>query len=244
MKKKLVKAITLLHPQNLDSVRATIGDINPYLGLLDNDKFKSIFSLNYDLLLYWIIMQNAKQGRSGLEDDGFRGKGYPTWPGNKRSMTIYNLHGALFFFALTSESGYNYVLEKIRNANGSSILDLVENRIMKDSFPLYVCEGTSKEKLNHINRSDYLRYAFYKIKEIEGELVLYGVSLADNDEHIWEAIGENKNINKLYINFHIHQGTIKRKARKWFLSLHKKHQIEYFPSGIDNLNATVFSSSR
>lgn len=112
-----------------------------------------------------------------------------------------------------------------------------------DKYPFYVCEGSSRVKQSRINCSEYLRVALERLKDIEGDMVLYGVSLADKDGHIWETIAENRKLKKLFISYHNHQKAIKQKARRWFRELYKNGKIGLFPSRIDNLNRAVFHST-
>jgi len=65
--------------------------------------FKNVYTLNYDLLLYWATMQ-SEVGPSVKFDDGFREpeggpSEYVTWDVEKTdTQSIYYLHGALHLF--------------------------------------------------------------------------------------------------------------------------------------------------
>lgn len=100
----LVKSIADSHP-------ARPSDISPrqYAAckqFLSN--FDGLYSLNYDLLLYWALMQSeiAPQVRC---DDGFRKPegeeaAYVTWePDNVHGQNVHYLHGALHLFDSGSE---------------------------------------------------------------------------------------------------------------------------------------------
>jgi len=53
---------------------------------------------------------------------------------------------------------------------------------------LFVAEGSSASKLSTILRSDYLGFAYSKLMNHGGPLVIFGSSLGDTDEHIVQAI--------------------------------------------------------
>lgn len=161
--------------------------------------FSSIYTLNYDLLLYWVLMHD-EGGLDIKHDDGFRDSDdedadYVVWDnGNSHGQNIHYLHGALHLFDGGTE------LKKFTwNKTGIKLIDQIRDALSVNLFPLIVTEGTSEEKLTKINHSGYLHKAKRSFSEIGGSLFIHGHSLADNDDHIISLIPETK-INKIFIS--------------------------------------------
>src|SRR2546430_7424759 len=68
------------------------------------NKFDTVYSLNYDLLLYWAIMQTEVGEPLSLEDDGFRTpntkqEDYVTWDVQKTdAQDVFYLHETLHLY--------------------------------------------------------------------------------------------------------------------------------------------------
>ncbi|RJQ86648.1 DUF4917 family protein [Amycolatopsis panacis] len=54
--------------------------------------------------------------------------------------------------------------------------------------PLFVSEGSSKAKLQTIGRSPYLTFCLDSLRRDEGNTVIFGHSLSDEDKHIVDAL--------------------------------------------------------
>ena len=155
--------------------------------------FHSVYTLNYDLLLYWTQM-HTEEGADPTSDDGFRKSdddydaAYVTWePSNSHHQTMWFLHGALHLFDAGTE------IQKYTWANtGVRLIEQIRNALNRDYFPIFVAEGTSNEKLIHIRHNDYLAKAYRSFSEIGGVLFIYGHSLAENDEHYLKRIEKGK----------------------------------------------------
>ena len=58
-----------------------------------------------------------------------------------------------------------------------------------DFYPLFVCEGSSKEKVNSISNNYYLSYIYRNVlTQLPKTIICYGWSLSENDEHILKQI--------------------------------------------------------
>lgn len=164
--------------------------------------FKTIYTFNYDLLLYWAQMHTA-EGIFPTSDDGFRKSDvdydadYVVWePSQSHEQNTWFLHGALHVFDAGTE------IQKYTWANtGVRLIDQIRNALQKGFFPLFVSEGSSAEKLERIRHSDYLAKAYRSFSEIKGALFIYGHSLAENDEHYLKRIEKGK-LSHLYIGLH------------------------------------------
>lgn len=166
------------------------------------DNFQNIYTLNYDLLLYWVIMHYNESNKQIRYDDGFRtpdtGKAeYVTWDIEKTNkQNIFYLHGALHIFDQGSE------LQKYTWLNtGIKLIEQVRNALDNDFFPVFVSEGTSVEKKEKIVHSNYLSRGFRSFSAIGNSLFIYGHSLADNDDHILHLIPKGK-ISKLFVSIY------------------------------------------
>lgn len=161
--------------------------------------FERIYTLNYDLLLYWTCM-HCEEGEKPVSDDGFRtpfenyDANYVTWePHNTHKQNIYFLHGALHLFDAGYElRKFTWVNTKVR------LIEQIREAMNQDLFPVFVSEGTSLEKVERIRHNDYLAKCYRSFCEIGGALFIYGHSLAENDEHFLKAI-ENGRVRQLYV---------------------------------------------
>jgi hypothetical protein len=145
------------------------------------DHFESIFTLNYDLLLYWVILQRKRNRSDGFafgeEVDGFR-----TFQTAAPCNTYY-LHGALHLF-LGERRG-----TKKRVVTGETIIDDIEKTIRaRNQLPLFVAEGLSGQKHARINSVPYLRRCYQKLMDSTGSLFVFGHSAGDSDRHVYGAI--------------------------------------------------------
>lgn len=164
--------------------------------------FETIYTLNYDLLLYWAQMHTASNAAPS-SDDGFRKPeddfeaDYVTWePSQSHGQNTWFLHGALHVFDSGTE------IQKYTWVNtGVCLIEQIRDALKRDYFPLFVAEGTSNEKLERIRHSDYLAKAYRSFCEISGALFVYGHSLAANDEHYLKRIERGK-INHLYVGIY------------------------------------------
>jgi hypothetical protein len=154
--------------------------------------FHSIFSLNYDLLLYWVILHDAAGDFNdgfglGEEVDGFR-----TFSEEAYCNTYY-LHGALHLFL-------NEELEtQKRVVTASTIIDDIATTIRhREQLPLFVAEGTAAQKIARIRSVPYLTNCFDALASITGSLFIFGHGASDNDIHIYDAICRSK-IKKVFI---------------------------------------------
>lgn len=159
--------------------------------------FDHIYSANYDLLLYWALMQDITDGAmrypSRAHDDGFRDSGvegddtvlwdiYDTF-----KQTVYYLHGALHLYL-----GLDGLRKLTWSRTGEPLVDQVREQLSIHRFPLYVAEADSPTKLDRINRSAYLSRGLRSLSSLGGSVVVYGHSLDANDDHIFEALVRSK----------------------------------------------------
>ena len=156
--------------------------------------FSRMYSVSYDLLLYWALMQSELEPELAC-DDGFRKcddpeADYVTWePENRYEQNVYFLHGALYLFDAGSE------LQKYTWINtGVRLVQQIRQALGRDLFPLIVAEGESDSKRDKILHSMYLSHVYKSILSITGSLFVYGLAFHENDRHIAHIISRNKGL--------------------------------------------------
>jgi hypothetical protein len=198
IRKGLSDTISRLHPDNGQLVKdEEIRSAGKFLS-----PFYNIFTLNYDLLLYWVIIRSPQLGVSiPAGYDGFRsatsGGRTLIWTGEYQ-FTHY-LHGAMHLFMDEGPDGASRLIKL--NGKDGLLMDQVRSRIARDSYPHVVTEGSAKDKVAKISDNDYLGTCLRKLIGLNGRLFLYGVGLNENDLHIARAIAHS-NVTHLYAGIH------------------------------------------
>ncbi|MFN9064981.1 MAG: DUF4917 family protein [bacterium] len=207
LKELLVQTIAASHPERpSDITDAEYAACQKFLS-----HFGTTYTFNYDLLLYWTHMHRESDAEI-VSDDGFRtsqgdidddmDSDYVVWePGQSHDQNMWFLHGALHVFDSGTE-----VQKYTWRRTGVRLIEQVRNALSKDSFPLFVAEGRSEEKVERIRHSDYLAKAYRSFQEIGGCLFIYGHSLAANDEHYLRLIERGK-VTNLFVGLYGNPGT-------------------------------------
>ncbi|MBD5399450.1 MAG: DUF4917 family protein [Treponema sp.] len=195
LKRMLIEAVEISHPEHVFSIpQEKLDSCAEFLNMFTESKGK-IFSTNYDLLLYWVLMR----GNNGNCIDGFGrdkedGQEFVPaeeadyselrWGKHKDEQNIFYLHGALHLFDISNEivkqeyDGKNNLMEQIKR--------LMDN----GTYPIFVTAGSGDEKLNHIKHNYYLAYCYDALCNISGSLITYGFNFGEYDEHIIQAINK------------------------------------------------------
>lgn len=189
LREALVHAVRGTHPAHREDIEPLIPSCVEFLA-----PFKNVFTMNYDLLLYWIILRekNFNDG-FGLGDEA---GGYLGPFKENAYCNIYNLHGGLHLFKREDDS----VEKRLMGATG--VIDAIAQAITTAKrFPVYVAEGTSAAKLGRINSVPYLKHCYETMKVSTGPFFVYGHSADSNDAHIYDALFRSK-IDRLYFCIH------------------------------------------
>ena len=169
-----------------------------------------VYTLNYDLLLYWALMHDDNPFRQKIElntNDGF-GRTEDTedefvdWMGetSAHSQRVHYLHGAVHLFDAGTE------LKKYTWVNtGVPLLTQAREAMDNGMFPLFVAEGSSRQKLTKVKHSAYLYHSYKsftaQVQQKDQALFIFGHSLAEGDQHVLTKISRGK-IAHLYVSLH------------------------------------------
>lgn len=194
LKRSLLDAIRALHPEHVFEVPQDQSDacarfLKPFL-----ETEGHIFTTNYDLLLYWILMRNevmeAVDGfgryRENPEDEYVPEEELEyselRWGKHREDQVIHYLHGALPLF----DTGVEIVKEEYDSER--YLLENISERIFRGEYPIFVTAGNAREKLTHIMHNRYLTHCYEAFSSMEGSLVSFGFNFGENDHHIIDAI--------------------------------------------------------
>lgn len=183
LRDQLVSAVARSHPPSLNR-ECTPDEKSKISQMVSNcrsflTKFEKVFSLNYDLLLYWVrCFDNNFLGNDCFEKDGDELIFSPD-----DDAEFLFPHGALFIY----RDGYS--AKKSRSSRHHPILARVESNIENGIFPMCVSEGTGDQKLLAIKSNEYLSFCYGKIRECKGTVFTYGTSFSEGkDDHIIKAL--------------------------------------------------------
>jgi len=198
LKKNMMAAITELHPEHVFKIpEKSCSKCAEFLkSYLDSDGH--VFSTNYDLLLYWVLMRNQDQITNIV--DGFGKEYIPKdsdeydpdykpefgdleWGPNQADQHVHYMHGALHIF----DEGIS-IIKEIYNEN--CLLENIKKRINNKEYPVFVTAGDGKQKLAHILHNQYLEYCYKMLSSITGSLIVFGFGFGKYDEHIIDAINK------------------------------------------------------
>ncbi len=183
-----IRAVAHVHPAFPGSIDAHMWDaFRDFLA-----DFHHVFTLNYDLLLYWLNARArpaerwfdgyfpGKAGRLVFATDRFR-------PDGKPCMVF--LHGALHLYHEDAAT-----LKHAWDGPGRGIIAQLRESLEARQLPLFVSEGTSEHKHAKIAGNLYLDASLDLLVGAAGVLVTFGASFSESDRHIARAIGRNPNL--------------------------------------------------
>lgn len=193
LKVGLLEAVKALHPEHVfkipeKSSAACSRFLKTFLGTGG-----SIFSSNYDLLLYWVLMRNSIVDHiDGCGRDLENADEYVppedqvwselTWGKHRDEQNVFYVHGALQFF----DTGISVIKEEYDHYN--YLLEKISARMESGEYPVFVTAGDGTQKLMQIMHNQYLTYCYESLCGIEGSLVTFGFNFGPYDEHIIDAI--------------------------------------------------------
>lgn len=157
-----------------------------------------IFTLNYDLLLYWSLLEG---GLTRLLRDSFSYNNMYTHDYTtqndcttyENSTNLFYLHGALHLRTDLYNDTYKITDEKLPSR--------LEPDLNNNTFHTIVFEETTEEKMQKILNNKYLTVAYNTLNNVCGSLFTYGFSFSQNDQHIIDAI-LNSRLENFYVGLY------------------------------------------
>jgi hypothetical protein len=197
LKDILANTLAKKHPNNVGEIGdAEYESVRQFLA-----QFERFYTLNYDLLLYWAMMQELAP--SFKHDDGFRADpdqpeaDWVAWNSyNQYGQNVFFLHGGLHLY----DEGAT--LKKLTfSRTGIALVDQIREQLDAGAFPLIVTEGTAAEKLSGILAHAYLGKCLRSLSSCDGSLFMHGHSLAESDDHVLRAVVEAK-FKAIFVSLH------------------------------------------
>ena len=205
IRQSLIKTIKEIHVQYADAI-FQIDNIRKFL-----EKFKTVISLNYDLLIYWAIMASNVRKPYKMKEcftthiDGNLGFEYDIeklrepYNGGPDPTLVFYPHGNLIL-----ASNENNDELKIRINNNTNLFDAIGEKWKQKYVPLFVSEGSSEQKLKAIRRSTYLNFVYENVlSHLEPTVIIYGWKLAEQEQHLIKKIFSNNKISNVYISMYL-----------------------------------------
>jgi hypothetical protein len=182
-----------------DGLITSINKIHPKHDIINQDEIKliasqfkdftNIYTTNYDLFLYYIILETKTRGDHFFNHHNSNFNYFNAPDSYNYAYHIYYLHGALFLF----ETGLRTL--KIKKPNSMLpkwLLGTITEEISKNNYPLFISEGKSETKLKAIQSNSYLSFCLNKFGQANSQnLVVYGQSLSEQDNHLVKIIDKN-----------------------------------------------------
>lgn len=191
LQKSLIDAVKALHPEHVYTIpEAKCAACVKFLRLFLNSN-GSLFTTNYDLLLYWVLMRGALPSIDGFGRDRLNpDEDVPPneieyselrWGRNASGQNVHYVHGALPLF----DTGVEIVKEQY--AEGY-LLEQITQRIAEGDYPVFVTAGDANQKLTHIRHNPYLQNSYEALASTKGSLVTFGFNFGVQDGHILSAL--------------------------------------------------------
>ena len=189
----LYDAVVSVHPRHGELGAAARNICAEFLadftGIARDPLRGKIFTTNYDLMLYWVIVAHSAslKCRDGFDAD------YVWKPGRDPKTFVYFLHGALHIHQRPmGVAGKVLQIEKLRSSTKASLLIQVRKHLDQGEFPLLISEAEPTHKNALIRRNPYLRAAQRAFQSAcnddENALFVIGHGLGEMDLHITDAI--------------------------------------------------------
>lgn len=187
----LIEAVHNVHPVHAD-VAADLQRVGAFASV-----FPTVVSLNYDLTLYWAMLLFNSANGSWFKDAFHDGEFQTDWEylrrpyGNAAGATlVFYPHGSL---AVARDYLGDETKISVGAGAAGDLLDTITRRWSSGNYvPVFVSEGTSKQKVAAIRRSQYLTNVYEEVLPSLGDiLVVYGWSFDERDQHVLDAISAN-----------------------------------------------------
>lgn len=187
----LIETVRSIHPE-YDEIAYQLPAIYNFI-----KEFRTIVSLNYDVILYWAMMygRNKIDGHD-LKDCFVHNNFHINWRQLREPRDIFSQQVTLVFYPHGNLILARDNVEtdcKILSNHGQDLLESILTNWQSGSFvPLFVSEGTSTQKIKSINSSVYLNTVYREVLiNLGTSLVIYGWGLGEQDAHILNRLKQS-----------------------------------------------------
>lgn len=243
VRESLIRSVRSIHPDPNSDIYRKIPEVYKYI-----KRFKTILSLNYDITIYWAITYGLDVSDNHVIKDCFiNGEFNDDWKklsninefnrNEKSNSLVFYPHGNLILIRNRSEVERKIKLPKVMNGDSKSHLlaSILDHWEQENCIPIFVSEGTSKQKIESIKNSYYLSTVYREVlTSLEKDLTIYGWSFGDHDLHILERISKS-NIKKVAVSVYKNdQAFCNRVSQMIKDNLGENAQIDFFDSASDD----------
>ncbi|HGJ5860349.1 MAG TPA: DUF4917 family protein [Arsenophonus nasoniae] len=189
----LIEVVREIHPDYQEVAEQTISTIYSFI-----KQFRTVLSLNYDLILYWAVMYGRDRRDGHKVKDCFKeGSFIDNWSDWRKTNNsfanttlVFYPHGNLMLCRDKIESEYKIT---IRREDNNLLQSILEQWKTENYVPLFVSEGTAAQKINAIKSSNYLNTVYREVlTDLGKKLVIYGWAISEQDQHILDRIKLSK----------------------------------------------------
>jgi hypothetical protein len=201
----LIKTILKTHIKYDKENKIFINKLNKASEFLMN--FKTVFSLNYDLILYWVIARGHQNYNSKVKGNIFKDCFVKALTGTnfklfecdfnflrrphrdqKKTVLIFYPHGNLTFIRLIQDQ-FREIDLKVCSPDEDHLEAIFRTWKNEKYEPVFISEGDHERKKNSILQSEYLRTIYNcGFEEIGQQLAIYGWSISEQDNHILKRL--------------------------------------------------------
>lgn len=198
VRESLIASVRDIHPE-YDDVSDSFPAIYQFL-----KQFNTVISLNYDLIVYWVMMYGFSIGdRHSFKDCFINNEFQENWFDYRRpiygdisSTLVFYPHGSL----ILARNKVEEELKITRNHEADLLNSILNIWQRGEVVPLFVSEGIIKQKVNSINSSYYLRTVFREVlPSLSNDLVIYGWGVGEQDLHILNNIC-NSHVDRILVS--------------------------------------------
>lgn len=140
-------------------------------------QYSTVYSTNYDLLAYWAVLHGAQPFDDLFDDDAE----FNLHRTHSSATRILYLHGGMHLV-----KNFDGTARKLQSSESTLLGSFAINAL--DDVPLFVCEGSSHDKMKIIRGSDYLSFCHAQLAQHQGALCIFGHALGKQDRHILHAV--------------------------------------------------------
>jgi hypothetical protein len=191
LRSALIQTVRKSHV-DFQSIQHHLDPIQKFMG-----RFSKVLSLNYDLTVYWAMLEgNESRGGNWFKDCWLAGGYEGDWewlatPYQVSGATlVFYPHGSLLF-ATHPRDG------EIKISIGASAHNLLERIVSvwadENALPMFVSEGETQQKVAAVARHGYLTSVYNDVMtEMGPSVAIYGWGMGENDDHILKRVASRR----------------------------------------------------